>query len=79
MINQQLICDFGQDVILCIQPIDMDLHLIKNVNSPVTKLEAANKAFVGRIKYKTNSGIIPYTVVTDHTLFTFPLRTLLQV
>ena len=33
LINQLPICDFGQDVILCRQPIDMNLHLIKNVKS----------------------------------------------
>ena len=31
LVNQLLICDFGQDVIACSQPIDMDLHLIRNV------------------------------------------------
>ena len=35
LINQLPICDFGHDVILCSQPIDMNLHLIKNVKSPV--------------------------------------------
>ena len=34
LINQQPICIFGWDVILCSQPIDIDLHLIKNVKSP---------------------------------------------
>ena len=33
LINQLPICDFGQDVISCSQPIDMDLHLIRNVKS----------------------------------------------
>ena len=72
MINQQPICDFGRDEILCSQPIDMDLHLIKNVRSSVNKLYAVNDAYVDRIKYKTASGIIPNTVTTDHTLFIFP-------
>ena len=71
LINQQPICDFGQDVILCSQPIDMDLHLIKNVKSPVNTFDTVNKAHVDRIKYKTATGIILNTVVTDHTLFTF--------
>ena len=57
----------------------MNLHLIKNVNSPVNKLDAVNKAYVNRIKYKTNTGIIPNIAMTDHILFTFPLRKILQV
>ena len=72
LINQQPIYDFGRDVIVCSQLIDMDLHLIKNVKSPVNKLDAVNKGFVDRIKYKTAAGIIPNTVRTDHALFTFP-------
>ena len=72
LIKQLAICDFSQDVILRSQPIDMDLHLIKNVKSPVNKLDAVNKAYVDRIKYKTATGNIPNTVMTDHTLFTFP-------
>ena len=50
----------------------MDLHLFKNVKSPVNKLNAVNKANVDRIQYKAVIGIIPHTVMTDHTLFTFP-------
>ena len=50
----------------------MDLHLIKNVKSPVNKFDAVNKAYADRIKYKTALGNIPNTVMTDHTLFTFP-------
>ena len=50
----------------------MDLHLIKNVKSSVYKFDAVNKAYVDRIKYKTATDIIPDTVATDHTLFTFP-------
>ena len=72
LINQLAICDFGQDVILCCQPIDMNLHLNKNVTSLVNKFDAVNKAFADRIKYKTAIGNIPNTVMTDHTLFTFP-------
>ena len=72
LINQQPICDFGRDIIFCSQPIDMALHLIKKVKSPVNKLDAVNTAYVDRIKYKTATGIIHKTVMTDHTLFTFP-------
>ena len=72
MINQLSICDFGQDVILCSQPIDMDLHFIKNVKSPVNKLDEVTMAYVDHIKYKTAIGNIPNTVMTDYTLFTFP-------
>ena len=79
LINEVSICDFGQDVISCSQLIDMDLHFIKYVKSPVSKLDAAIKAYVDRIKYKTATGNIPNTVMTDHPLFTFPQRKLLPV
>ena len=55
LINQLRICDFGQDVILCCQAIDMDLHLIKNAKSPINKFVAVNKA--DRIKRETVTGI----------------------
>ena len=71
LINQVPICDFGQDIISCSQPINMDLHFIKNVKSPVNKLDAVNTAYIDRIKYKTATRNIPNTVMTDHTLFTF--------
>ena len=72
MINQLSICDFGEDVISFSQPIDMDLHLIRNVKNPVDKLDAVNKAYTDRIKYKTTTGIIPNIAMTDHILCTFP-------
>ena len=56
--NQLAICDFGQDEISCSQPIDMHIHLIKNVKGPVKKFDAGNKA--------------PNIAMTDHILFTFP-------
>ena len=77
MINQVPICDFDQDVILCSQPIDMNLHLIKNVKSPVNKFDAVNKGYADRIKYKTAIGNIPNTV-TIHSSH-FPLRKHLPV
>ena len=40
--------------------------------SPINKCYAVNKAYADRIKYKTVIGNIPNTVMTDHTLFTFP-------
>ena len=49
----------------------MDLHFIKNVKNPVNILDAVNKAYVYHIKYKTTTGMIPKTAITDHTLFTF--------
>ena len=49
----------------------MNLHLIKNVKSPLHKFDAVNKAYVDCIKYKTTSGIIPNIAVNDHILFTF--------
>ena len=72
LINQLPLYDFGQDVISCSHPIDMDLHLIRNVKNPVNKLDAVNKAYADRIKYKTATGNIPNTVNTDHILFIFP-------
>ena len=62
---------FGRDEILCRRPIDMDQHSIKNVENPADRLDAVNKAYANRIKYKTATGDIPNTVMTDHTLFTF--------
>ena len=49
----------------------MNQHSIKNVKSSVNKFDAFNKAYAYRIKYKTATGNIPNTVMTDHTLFTF--------
>ena len=63
---------FGRDEILCSQPIDMDQHSIKNVKNRIHRLDAVNKAYADRIKYKTASGNIPNTVLRDHILFTFP-------
>ena len=40
--------------------------------SPFNKLDAVNKAYADRIKYKTATGNMPNTVMTAHTLFTFP-------
>ena len=57
----------------------MDQPSIKNVKNPVDRLDAVNKTYADRIKYKTVSGNIPNTVLTDHILFTFPLRKLLPV
>ena len=50
----------------------MDEHSIKNVKNPTDRLDAVNKAYADRIKYKIATGNIPNTVMTDHTLFTFP-------
>ena len=50
----------------------MEQHSIQNVMSPVNKLDAVNKAYADRIKYKTATDIIPYIALTDHILYTFP-------
>ena len=50
----------------------MDQHSIKNVKNPIDRLDAVNKAYADRIKYKTASGNIPNAVLRDHILFTFP-------
>ena len=60
-------------------PIDMDQHSIKNVKNPADRLDAVNKSYADRIKYKIATGNIPNTVMTDHTLLHFPLRKLLPV
>ena len=72
LINELSICVSGHDEILCSRPIDIDQHSIKNVMHPVHKFDAVNKAYADRIKHKTANGNIPNTVMTDHTLFTFP-------
>ena len=46
------VCVFGQDEKLCSQPIDIDQHSIKNVKNPADRLDAVNKAYADRIKYK---------------------------
>ena len=79
LINQLPIWDFCEEVILCNQPIDMDLHLIKNVKSPDDRLDAVNKVYADRIKYKPATGNIPNTVMTDHAFFTFPAAKALLV
>ena len=53
------------------RPIDINLHSIKNVKSPVNRFDAVNKAYADHIKYKTAIGNIPNTVMTDHTVITF--------
>ena len=72
LIKELPVCVFGQDEILCSQPIDMDQHSIKNVKNSIDRLDAVNKTYADRIKYKTASDNIPKTVLTDHILFTFP-------
>ena len=57
----------------------MDQHSIKNVMSRVNKLDAVNNAYADRIQYKTVTGNIPNTVMTDHTHFTFPAAKVLLV
>ena len=51
--------------------VDMDQHSIKNVKNSTDRLDVVNKAYADRTKYKTATGNIPNTVMTDHTLFTF--------
>ena len=55
-------------VILCSQPIDINLHLINNVKSSVNKFHAVYKAYADRKKYKTVVGIIHNTVMADHNI-----------
>ena len=72
LINELPVCNFRQDVIVCSQPIDMGQPLIKNVMSLVNIFDAVIKACADRINYNTATGNIHNTVMTDHTLFTFP-------
>ena len=58
------ICVFGRDEILCSRPIHMDQHSIKNMKNPADRLDAVNKAYADRIKYKIATGNIPNTVMT---------------
>ena len=44
-------------------------HLINNVMNPAVRLDAVNKAYADRIKYKIATG---NTILTDHTVFKFP-------
>ena len=73
LVKELPVCVFSQDEILYSQPIDMELNSIKNEKNLVDRLDAVNKAYADRIKYKTASGNIPNTVLTDHILFTFPI------
>ena len=45
---------------------------MKNVKNQVEWFDAVNKAYVDSVKYKSFTGIIPNSVLTDHTLVTFP-------
>ena len=74
LIDELPIFIFDWHEILCSRPIDMDQHSIKNVKNPVERFVAVNKACVDRVKYKSFTGIIPNTVLTDRTLVTFPMR-----
>ena len=71
LINELSICVFDRDEIFCSRPIDIDQHSINNVKNPIDRLDAVNKAYVDRVKYKSFTGIIPNTDFTDHTLVTF--------
>ena len=72
LIKELPLCVFGQDEILCSQPIGMDQHSITNVKNPIDRLDAVNKTYAYRIKYKIASSNISNTVLTDHILFAFP-------
>ena len=50
LIKELHVCVFGQDEILCSQPIDMAQHSIKNVKNPIDRLDAVNKAHADRIR-----------------------------
>ena len=73
LIDELPMCVFERNEILCSRPIDMDQNLIKNVKNPADRLDAVNEAYADRIKYKIATGNIPNTLMTDHTLFTFPV------
>ena len=52
LIKELPVCVFGQDEILCSQPIDMDQHSIRNVKNAIDRLDAVNKAYADRINIK---------------------------
>ena len=52
LIDELPICVFGRDEILCSRSIDMGKHSIKNVKNLADRLDAVNKAYADRIKYK---------------------------
>ena len=49
----------------------MDQYSIKNAKNAADRLNAVNKAYANRIRYKTATGNIRNTVMTDHIHFTF--------
>ena len=49
------------------------------MKNPIDRLDAVNKAYADRIKYKTASGNSPNTVLRDHNSSHFPLGMLLPV
>ena len=57
----------------------MNQYSIKNVRNPVDRLDAVDKAYVDRIKYKTATGI--FLILFWQTIYSshFPLRKLLPV
>ena len=71
LINDLPICVFGRDEIFFSRHIDKNQHSIANLKNPIDRLEAFNKAYTDRIKYKTASGNIHNTVLRDHILSTF--------
>ena len=46
----------------------MDQHSIKNVKNPADRLDAVNKSYADRMKYKSVTGNIPNTLMIDHKL-----------
>ena len=71
MIDELSICVFALEEIPRSRPIDMDQYSIKNVKNPADGLDAVSKAYADRIEYKTATGNIPNTVMTDHVLYTY--------
>ena len=79
LIKELPICVFGRDEIFYGRHIDMDQHSITNLKNPTDRLDAVNKAYEDRIKYKIASDNIPNTVLRDNILFAFPTGKLLPV
>ena len=48
------------------------ISIQSRIKNPVRSLDAVNKAYADRIKYKTVTRNISNTVMTDHILFRFP-------
>ena len=78
LIKELPVLFFGQDEILCSQPIDMDQHSIKNVKNLIDRLDAVNKAYADRINIKQL--LVIFLIQFWQTIYSshFPLKRFCQ-